>query len=152
MAWLIRKDPDAGKDSRQEKGMTEDKMLGWHHWLNEHKFQQALGDGEGQGSLARYSPWGCNKSDMTEWLNDNWYLSGKESACQYRRHGFSSRSRKIPHGVGQLSRCPTTIETVLQSPEATTTAHVPQLLSLHALEPMLCNKRSHCNEKHSQGS
>ena len=47
--WLIRKDPDAGKDGRQvEKGMTEDKMVGWHHWLNAHESEQAPGDSEGQ--------------------------------------------------------------------------------------------------------
>ena len=52
---LIRKDPDAGKDWRQEeKGMTEDKMVGWHHWLNGHEFGQALGDGEGQGNLGSH--------------------------------------------------------------------------------------------------
>ena len=45
---LIRKDPDASKDWRQEeKGMTEDEMVGWHHWLDEHEFEQAPGDGEG---------------------------------------------------------------------------------------------------------
>ena len=50
---FIGKDPDAGKDWRQdEKGMTEDEMVGWHHWLNGHKFEQTVGDGEGQGSLA----------------------------------------------------------------------------------------------------
>ena len=48
-SWLIRKDPDAGKDGRLvEKGMTEDEMVGWHHWLNAHEFEQAPGDGEGQ--------------------------------------------------------------------------------------------------------
>ena len=52
---LIGKDPDAGKDWRQEeKGMTEDEMVGWHHWLNGHEFAQSLGDNEGQGSLACY--------------------------------------------------------------------------------------------------
>ena len=55
---LIGKEPDAGKDKRQEeKGKTEDKMVGWHHWLNEHKFEQAPGDGEEQGSLPCCSPW-----------------------------------------------------------------------------------------------
>ena len=58
-SWLIWKDPDAEKDWRQEeKGMTEDEMVGWHHRLNGHEFKQALGDGEGQGSLACCSPWG----------------------------------------------------------------------------------------------
>ena len=66
--WLIGKDPDAGKDWRQEeKGMTEDEMVGWHHWLNGHEFEQAPGDGEGQGSLACCSPWGHQESDITEW-------------------------------------------------------------------------------------
>ena len=56
-SWLIGKDPDAGKDWRQEeKGTTEDEMVGWHHWLNWHEFEQASGDGKGQGSLA--CPWG----------------------------------------------------------------------------------------------
>ena len=70
---LIFKYPDAGKDWRQEeKGMTEDEMVGWHHWLNGHELEQAPGVGDGQGSLACCSPWGCKESDTTEWLsNDN---------------------------------------------------------------------------------
>ena len=69
---LIGKEPDAGKDWRQEeKGMTEDEMVGWHHWLNGHEFEQALGDGEGQGSLECCGPWGINMSDMTEWLSNS---------------------------------------------------------------------------------
>ena len=80
--WLIRKDPDAGKDSRQqEKVMTEDDMILWHLWLNRHKFEQAQGDGEGQGSLTSCSLWGCKKSDTTEWLNhkcdDLMYIYGE---------------------------------------------------------------------------
>jgi len=58
--WLTGKDPDAGKDWRhEEKGMTEDEMVGWHHWLYGHEFEQAPGVGDGQGSLACCSPWGC---------------------------------------------------------------------------------------------
>ena len=69
---LIEKDPDSGKDWRQEeKGMTEDEMIGWHHWLDGHDFGQALGDGEGQGSLACCSPWGHKELDTTERLNNN---------------------------------------------------------------------------------
>ena len=69
---LIGKDPDAGKDWRgEERGTTEDKMVGWHHWLNIYEFEQAPGDGEGQGSLWCCSPWGCKESDVTEWLNIN---------------------------------------------------------------------------------
>ena len=69
--WLIGKDPDAGKDWRQEeKGMTEDEMAGWHHRLDGHEFEQALGVGDGQGGLECYSPWGGKEPDMTElnWL------------------------------------------------------------------------------------
>ena len=70
--WLIRKDPDAGKDWRQEeKGMKQDEMVGCHHWFSAYEFEQTLGDSEGQESLACYSPWGCKKSDTTEWLNNN---------------------------------------------------------------------------------
>ena len=69
---LIGKNPDAGKDCRQEeKGMTEDEMIGWHHWLNAHEFEQTLGVGDGQGSLPCCSPWGGKELDMTEWLNNN---------------------------------------------------------------------------------
>ena len=67
---LIRKESDAGKDWRQEeKGMKEVKMIGWHHWLNGHGFEQAPGDGEGQRSLACCSPWGHKILDTTEQLN-----------------------------------------------------------------------------------
>ena len=68
--WLYRKDPDAGKDWRQEKkGMTEDEMVGWDHQLNGHEFEQVLEVADGQGSLACCSPWGRKESDTTEQLN-----------------------------------------------------------------------------------
>ena len=67
---LIWKDPDAGKDSRQEeKGTTEDEMVGWHYRLNVHEYEQDSGVGDGQGSLSCCSPWGHKESDVTEWLN-----------------------------------------------------------------------------------
>ena len=67
--WFIGKDPNAGRDWRQEeKGTTEDEMVGWHHQLNGHEFEQALGAGDGQGSLECCSPWGQKESDMTQWL------------------------------------------------------------------------------------
>ena len=63
---VIGKDPDAGKDRRQEEnGMTEDEMVGWHHRLDGHEFEQAPGVGDGQGSLACCSPWGRKGLDMT---------------------------------------------------------------------------------------
>ena len=68
--WLIGKDPDAGKDWRQEeKGTTEDEMVGWYHWLNGQGFRWTPGVGDGQGGLACCSPWGCKESDTTERLN-----------------------------------------------------------------------------------
>ena len=76
--WLIWKDPDAGKDwGREEKGTTEDEMVGWHHRLNEHEFEWIPGVGDGQGGLAYFSPWGCKELDMTErlnWSELNWLL------------------------------------------------------------------------------
>ena len=66
---FIGNDPDAGTDLRQEeKGMAEDEMVGWHHRLNGHEFEQALGNGEGQGNLACCSPWGRKESDTSERL------------------------------------------------------------------------------------
>ena len=69
--WDRFTDADAGKVWRQDKGMTEDEMVGCHHWLNGDKIEQAPGDGEGQGSLACCSPRGGKESDMTEWLKNN---------------------------------------------------------------------------------
>ena len=67
---LFRKDPDAGKDWRQEeKGRTEDEMVEWHHQLDGHEFEQSLGVGYGQGSLACCSPWGHKELEMTVQLN-----------------------------------------------------------------------------------
>ena len=76
--WLIGRDPDAGKDwGQEEKEMTEDEMVGWHHRLNGHEFEHALWVGDGQGGLACCSPWGRKESDTTEWLN--WPFSSKST-------------------------------------------------------------------------
>ena len=67
--WLLGKDPDAGKDwVWQEKRMPEDEIVGWHRQLNWHEFDQSSGVGDGQGSLACFSPWGHRESDTTEQL------------------------------------------------------------------------------------
>jgi len=69
-SWVIWKDPGAGKDWRwEEKGATEDEMVRWHHRLDGHEFEQALGVGDRQGSLTCYSSWSHKESDMTEQLN-----------------------------------------------------------------------------------
>ena len=95
---LIGKDPDAGKDWRQEeKGTTEDKEVGWHHWLDGHEFEQALGFGDGQGSLACCSPWSHKESDTTEQLNHHhmkgiqfissiyvWVTTSKDGSTEHR--------------------------------------------------------------------
>ena len=85
---LIRKDPDAGKDWRQEEKGTKDKTVGWHHWLNGHEFEQAPADGEGQGSLLCCSPRGCKESDMTEWLNNK---------MNSRMRRFTGQSLAVTH-------------------------------------------------------
>ena len=75
--WLIAKDPDAGKDwRREEKGVTQDEMVGWHHRLHGLEFEQALGVGDEQGSLVCCSPWEWKELDTTEWLN--WTLIKSE--------------------------------------------------------------------------
>ena len=66
-SWLTGKDPDAGKDWRQNKGEAEDEMVGWHYWLNGHEFEQSRGE---QGSFTCCSPWDHKESDTTYWLNN----------------------------------------------------------------------------------
>ena len=67
--WLVEKDPDAGKDWRREEETTEDEVVRWHHRFDGHEFEQALGVCDGQRSLACYSPYRPNESDINEWLN-----------------------------------------------------------------------------------
>ena len=79
---LIRKDPDAGKDWRQEeKRRTEDEMVGWHHGLNGHDFEQTLGDSKGQESMECCSSWGPKESEMTEQLNNKFKIQFKVLNC-----------------------------------------------------------------------
>ena len=76
--WFIGKDPDSGKDWRQErlKGITEDEVVGWHHRLDGHEFEQALRAGDGQGSLECCSPWGCRVGQ--DWATElNCYFSSR---------------------------------------------------------------------------
>ena len=71
--WLNGKAPDAGEDWRwEEKGTTEDEMVGWQHQLNGHEFEQAPGVGDGQGGLAGCRPWCHTESDTTEWCQKIW--------------------------------------------------------------------------------
>ena len=82
-SWLIGKDPDDGKDWGQEKGTTEDEMVGWHHRLNGHEFEQSLGVGDRQGSMVCCSPWGFEELDITEWLN--WNVTRKKQDTTFKR-------------------------------------------------------------------
>ena len=93
-SWFIRKDPDAGKDWGQQKGMTENEMVEWHHWLSGQEFEQALGDGEGQGSLACCSPWCRKESDPTERMGrtdiSKWFFKKSEPS---RKTGIKQGQR-----------------------------------------------------------
>ena len=97
--WFIKKDPDAGKDWRQEKnGTREDKMVGWHHQLHGHEFEQAPGDGEGRGSLACCSP--CSHRLGQDWVTElNWLKCSSNtlyepSAC-LSREGCADKTVKV---------------------------------------------------------
>ena len=86
--WLIGKDPDAGKDWRQEeKGTREDEMVGWHHQLNGHGFGWTPGVGDGQGGLVCYSPWGLKESDKKERLN---WTESLTDISRWLTHWFGS--------------------------------------------------------------
>ena len=92
---LIGKYPDAGKDWEQEKGMTEDEMVGWHHWLNEHECEQTPGYSE---RLGYCSTWGRKESDMTLQLNNNKHSVNKNTPlCPYK--WFRKKNRKISSGL-----------------------------------------------------
>ena len=113
--WLLGKEPDAGKDWRQEeKGTTEDEMVGWHHWLIGHEFEQALGIGDGQGSLACCSPWGSQKvTELTEQTHCQtcfsvhlWWYSGVDEkfhrAVNWDSHWSLSQGSENPHQEGSI--------------------------------------------------
>ena len=97
--WLIGKDPDSGKEWRQEeKRMTEDEMVGWHHWLDGHEFKQALGVGDGQGSLECCSPQSHkvrhnSTTELTDWTT---VLSENISCPHCHSIKQSPRSAKTP--------------------------------------------------------
>ena len=101
-SWLTWKDPHAGKVWRQEKGKTEDEMVGWHHRLNGHGFGWTLRVGDGQGGLVYCGSWGCKESDTTERLNWNWnrMTNGVEQfscACFL----FGEKKRKTVNCLGR---------------------------------------------------
>ena len=96
--WLTGKDPDAGKDWRQEeKGATEDEMVGWYHQLNGHESKQTMGDSGGQGSLACYNPWGFAKG--WTWLSDSttWLLKKKNILLPDRSEQWTTLNYRLIH-------------------------------------------------------
>ena len=91
---LIRKDPDAGKDwGQEEKGMTEDGMAGWHHWLDGREFKWTQGVGDGQGGLVCCDSWGRKESDTTEWLN--WTEGGKNLCSENTKFHWKKSKRTL---------------------------------------------------------
>ena len=105
-SWHIGKDRDAGKYWKQEKRVSEDEMVGWHHWFKGHELGQTLGDGEGQGNLVCCSAWGRKESGTTWWLNNNTgshglpgWLCGQESSCSARDPALIPGLGRSP-GVG----------------------------------------------------
>ena len=89
-----------GGEGDKEKGTTEDEMVGCHHWLNGHEFEQTPGDNEGQGSLECCSPWGHEKSDKTEWLNNNNIFGNYQ-----RDHSHLSTVPQLPNGMWVFLAC-----------------------------------------------
>ena len=90
-SWLIGKDPDAGKDvGQEEKGITEDEMIGWHHWLNGHGFGWTLRVGDGQGGLVCCGSWGHKESDTTatelNWMYKTWTFAKGIKFSVFSRH------------------------------------------------------------------
>ena len=93
--WLIGKDPDAGRDwGQEEKGMTEDEMAGWHHWLNGHEFEQAPGDGEGQGNLVCCSPWSLKRVGR-DWMTE-------KQQQQYKAYIRTTKTQSNPSDCLEL--------------------------------------------------
>jgi len=110
--WLIRKDPDAGKDwMQEEKGTIEDELIGWHHWLNGHEFEQAPGVGDGQGSLACCSPWGCKR------VGHNWVTELKQKTSHSVSRLPTCRKNYVIYNIDELINisCISAIPTVLAS-------------------------------------
>ena len=99
-SWLTGKDPDAGRDWRQEKRVTRDKTVGWHHQLNSQEFEQTLGGGEGQRSLVCCSPWGHRVRH--DWVTEHQQQHGYRCTIHIRQTTFLSE--RVAHLVGEILR------------------------------------------------
>ena len=106
-SWIIWKDPDAGKDwGQEEKGMTEDEMVGWHHRLNGHEFGWTPGVVDGQGGLECWGPWGSKESDMTERLNWTERKRGKDWKAASDKWHIIHKGTTVPTTANFPSRTP----------------------------------------------
>ena len=115
--WLTGKAPDAGKDWRQEKGTNEDEMVGWHHWLEGHEFEQTPGAGDRQGNLACYSPWG-HREPGHNWateLKSKEDRKAKSESCA-PSGGREKEIRKVAAAAKLLQLCPTLCDPIDRSP------------------------------------
>ena len=107
--WLIWKDPNGKEWGQEEKGTTEDEMIGWHHRLHGHGFESTPGVGNGQGGLACCSPWGHKESDTTEWLNWtelNWTIQSMEFSRPEYWSGYPFPSPGVLSNPGIELRSP----------------------------------------------
>ena len=103
-SWLIGKDPNAGKDwGQEEKGMTEDEMAGWHHWLYGHESEWTAGVGDGQGGLASCSSWCLKELDTTEQLNWTQLMTQKSSPFHPKALLFPTSGIQTYHWRGRAS-------------------------------------------------
>ena len=112
-SWLIGKDSATGRDwGQEEKGTTEDEMIGWHHWLDGHEFEWTLGVGGGQGGRACCNSWGRKESDTIErqnWTELNWILNRKPKIGRKRSYllyigfqrGFPSTKKMLEQIPGR---------------------------------------------------
>ena len=97
-SWLIGKDPDAGRDwGQEEKGMTEDEMVGWHHWLDGHEFEWTPGVGDGQGGLAYWDSWGRRvRHDWVTELNWSTYIFKMLYKWEYSIYPIRIKFHSLP--------------------------------------------------------
>ena len=160
--WVLRKDPDAGKDWRQEeKGTTEEEMVGCHHWLDGHEFEQALGVGDGQGSLVCCSPWGCRVRH--DWGTElNWTEAHSQgSKCFYTDNNrllrvISQNIKTIsifswsPNNCARWTHCQRVQPCRPRGPQCAA-HHCPQWFSALWLSPLLWGSQPFPYIRNTQG-
>ena len=100
---MVRIRPGCWEDyGREEKGMTENEVVGWHHWLNGHEFEQSPGDSDGQGSLSGCSSWSCKESDVIYWLNNKSWRYQHEDKFEIYMYIEKERGREREINIHEL--------------------------------------------------